>query len=75
LFERNFPQIKFDSKYTELTINKTWVKVFPTKRIQDLRDYVDVSYLFIDEADYYDLQSNGNLNMLSKHMKKKAIAR
>ena len=36
LFERNFPNIRFESKYTELWLNNTWIKVFPTKRIQDL---------------------------------------
>ncbi|HET9774355.1 MAG TPA: hypothetical protein VFP25_05155, partial [Nitrososphaeraceae archaeon] len=44
LFERKYPDIKFESKYTELWLDKTWVKVFPTKRIQDL-GYTDVSYL------------------------------
>jgi hypothetical protein len=72
LFERNFPQIKFDSKYTELTINKTWVKVFPTKRIQDLRGYVDVSYLFIDEADYYDPAEQWELEYVIKAYEEKS---
>ena len=52
LFLPRFPNVVFDSKYTELWINKTWIKVMPTKNIKDLRGYMDVAYLFIDEADH-----------------------
>jgi hypothetical protein len=54
LFLPRFPNVVFDSKYTELWINKTWIKVMPTKNIKDVRGYMDVSYLFIDEADHFD---------------------
>ncbi|MFI5405245.1 MAG: hypothetical protein ACHQ1D_01895 [Nitrososphaerales archaeon] len=54
LFLPRFPNIVFDSKYTELWINKTWIKVMPTKNIKDVRGYMDVAYLFIDEADHFD---------------------
>lgn len=37
LFE-NFP-IGLESKYTELWLKKTWIKVFPTKNIKDIRGY------------------------------------
>jgi len=54
LFVPRFPNVVFDSKYTELWINKTWIKVMPTKNIKDVRGYMDVAYLFIDEADHFD---------------------
>ena len=54
LFLPRFPNVAFDSKYTELWINKTWIKVMPTKNIKDVRGYMDVAYLFIDEADHFD---------------------
>ena len=54
LFIPRFPNLVFDSKYTELWINKTWIKVMPTKNIKDVRGYMDVAYLFIDEADHFD---------------------
>ncbi len=54
LFERRFPSLILDSKYTELTIKKTWIKVMPTKNIKDVRGYMDAAYLFIDEADYFE---------------------
>jgi hypothetical protein len=54
LFLPRFPNVVFDSKYTELWINKTWIKVMPTKNIKDVRGYMDVAYLFIDEADHFD---------------------
>jgi hypothetical protein len=54
LFLSRFPNVVLDSKYTELWINKTWIKVMPTKNIKDVRGYMDVAYLFIDEADHFD---------------------
>jgi hypothetical protein len=73
LFERKFPNIKFDSKYTELTLGaNTWVKVFPTKRIQDLRGYTDVSYIFIDEADFFDPAENFELEYVIKAYEEKS---
>ena len=54
IFLPRFPNVVFDSKYTELWINKTWIKVMPTKNIKDVRGYMDVAYLFIDEADHFD---------------------
>ena len=54
LFLSRFPNAEFDSKYTELWINRTWIKVMPTKNIKDVRGYMDVAYLFIDEADHFD---------------------
>ena len=73
LFERKFPNIKFDSKYTELTLgHNTWVKVFPTKRIQDLRGYTDVSYIFIDEADFFDPAEQFELEYVIKAYEEKS---
>ncbi len=54
LFLSRFPNAEFDSKYTELWINRTWIKVMPTKNIKDVRGYMDIAYLFIDEADHFD---------------------
>jgi hypothetical protein len=54
LFERKYPLLNLESKYTELWLNKTWIKVFPTRAVKDLRGYTDVAYLFIDEADFFD---------------------
>ena len=54
LFERRFPALAFDSKYTELNLKKTWIKVMPTKNIKDVRGYMDAAYLFIDEADFFN---------------------
>src|SRR6185369_2462714 len=54
LFLRKYPNLQLESKYTELTLNKTWIKVFPTQQVKDLRGHVDVSYIFIDEADFFE---------------------
>src|SRR6476619_1353492 len=53
LFQRRFPHLILDSKYTELWIKKTWIKVMPTKNIKDVRGYMDAAYLFVDEADHF----------------------
>jgi hypothetical protein len=54
LFHRNYPNLQLQSKYTELTLNKTWIKVFPTQAVKDLRGHTDVAYIFIDEADFFE---------------------
>jgi len=54
LFHRNYPDLQLQSKYTELTLNKTWIKVFPTQAVKDLRGHTDVAYIFIDEADFFE---------------------
>jgi hypothetical protein len=54
LFQRHYPNLQLESKYTELTLNKTWIKVFPTQQVKDLRGHVDVAYIFIDEADFFE---------------------
>jgi hypothetical protein len=54
LFTRYYPNLKLESKYTELTLNKVWIKVFPTQQVKDLRGHVDVAYIFIDEADFFE---------------------
>ena len=33
----------------------------PSRNVKDLRGYTDVSYLFIDEADYFELSVNNEL--------------
>ena len=54
LFENFIPPVTFESKYTELLLKKTWIKVFPTRNIKDIRGYMDVAYVFVDECDYLD---------------------
>ncbi|HJR84993.1 MAG TPA: hypothetical protein VJ772_06445 [Nitrososphaeraceae archaeon] len=53
LFDIQYKHLIRDSKYTECYINDVWFKVFPTKNLDDVRGYTDVSYLFIDEGDSF----------------------
>jgi hypothetical protein len=53
LFERNFPLLNIYTKYTELVIKNTWIKVFPTTAVKDLRGYFSAKYIFVDESDYF----------------------
>lgn len=54
LFRRKFPSIQLDSKFTDLWIKNTNIKIFPSRNVKDLRGYTDVSYLFVDEADHFE---------------------
>ena len=54
LFEKKFPFLKLESKYTELWLQKTWIKVFPTKNIKDIRGYFEASYIWVDESDHME---------------------
>jgi hypothetical protein len=54
LFRQKFPLLQLDSKFTDLWIKNTNVKIFPSRNVKDLRGYTDVSYLFIDEADFFE---------------------
>ena len=54
LFEDKFPFVKLESKYTELWLKKTWIKVFPTKNIKDIRGYFEASYIWVDESDHME---------------------
>ena len=61
LFRKRFPLIQLESKFTDLWIKNTNIKIFPSRNVKDLRGYTDVSYLFIDEADYFEPSVNSEL--------------
>lgn len=54
LFEKKFPMLKLESKYTELWLKNTWIKAFPTKNIKDIRGYFEASYIWVDESDHME---------------------
>jgi len=54
LFDKKFPLLKLESKYTELWLKNTWIKVFPTKNVKDIRGYFEASYIWVDESDYLE---------------------
>jgi hypothetical protein len=61
LFRKRFPLMKLESKFTDLWIKNTNIKIFPSRNVKDLRGYTDVAYLFIDEADYFESSVNSEL--------------
>jgi hypothetical protein len=61
LFRKRFPLIQLESKFTDLWIKNTNIKIFPSRNVKDLRGYTDVSYLFIDEADHFDASVTSEL--------------
>ena len=75
LFERKYAGIDFHSKYTELVLNRTWLKIFPTKALKSLRGYTDVSYIFIDEADFFELSEQKELGYVIKSYEEKSNAK
>jgi hypothetical protein len=60
-FRNKFPLLQLESKFTDLWIKNTNVKIFPSRNVKDLRGYTDVSYLFIDEADHFEPSVNSEL--------------
>jgi len=36
-----------------LVLKNTWIKVFPTTAVKDLRGYFSAKYIFVDESDYF----------------------
>ncbi|CAN5442332.1 hypothetical protein BH18THE1_BH18THE1_09680 [soil metagenome] len=54
LFIKKFPFLRLESKFTELSLKKTWIKVFPTKNIRDIRGYFEASYIWVDESDHME---------------------
>ena len=61
LFKNRFPLIQLQSKFTELWIKNTNIICMPSRNVKDIRGFTDVSYLFIDEADYFELSVNNEL--------------
>lgn len=53
LFEKRFPLLRLDSKFTDLWLKKTRIKILDPNDIIDFSIY-DMAYLFIDEADFLD---------------------
>jgi hypothetical protein len=51
LFEKRFPLLRLQSKFTDLWLKKTWIKLLMASNIMQIELY-DTAYLFIDEADY-----------------------
>ena len=52
--KKRFPLMQLESKFTDLWIRNTNIKIFPSRNVKDLRGYTDVSYLFVDEADHFE---------------------
>lgn len=72
LFYNNYRNVIRDSKHTECFIGNTKFKVFPTKRLKDVRGYIDVAYLFIDEADFFDKKEQDELKYVIKSYEEKS---
>jgi hypothetical protein len=51
LFEKRFPLLKLESRFTDLWLKKTWIRILTISNIMDIEVH-DIAYLFIDEADY-----------------------
>ena len=61
LFRNKFPLLELESRFTDLWLKNTNVKIFPSRNVKDLRGYTDVSFLFIDEADHFEPSVNSEL--------------
>jgi hypothetical protein len=75
LFRRKYDSLRLESKYTELVLNQTKVRIFPTKQIKDLRGHVDVAFIFVDEADHFDPREQEELPYVIKRYEEKSKAK
>ena len=75
ILRKKYPNIKFDAKWTELTLNGTVIEAFPTKALKDLRGDVDVKYIFVDEADFFDKTEQDELPFVIKSYEEKSNAK
>jgi hypothetical protein len=53
LFEKRFPLLRLESKFTDLWLKKTCIKILEPREIMGFESY-DIAYLFIDEADFLE---------------------
>ncbi|RPI83804.1 MAG: hypothetical protein EHM34_04690, partial [Nitrosopumilales archaeon] len=63
LFEKRFPSLNLDSKFTDLWLKKTRIKILDPTDIIDLTAY-DIAYLFIDDADFLEPSEQINLEQV-----------
>lgn len=52
LFEKKFPLLRLESKFTGLWLKKTWIKIVTPKNMMD-SDFYDTAYLFIADLDNF----------------------
>jgi len=55
LFEKRFPLLRLESKFTGLWLKKTWIKIVTPKNMIDI-DFYDAAYLFIADLDNFGVQ-------------------
>jgi hypothetical protein len=71
LFRNKFPLLQLESKFTDLWLRNTNIKIFPSRNSKDLRGYTDVAYLFLDEADYWlDSEVSELLHAITRYEEK-----
>jgi len=71
MFRGLYPSLKLQSKFTELWVKNTNIKIFPSRNVKDLRGYTNVAYLFIDEGDFFqDSVTNELLHAITRYEEK-----
>ena len=61
LFEKRFPLLRLESKFTDLWLKKTCIKLLEPRDIMGFESY-DTAYLFIDEADFLERSEQNELD-------------
>ncbi len=63
LFEKRFPLLRLESKFTGLWLKKTWIKIV-TQNMMEI-DFNDTAYLFIDDLDNFSDKEQEALERLT----------
>jgi hypothetical protein len=53
LFRRNIPTISFNSKETVIELNGVHIEAYPSHHLDAMRGLKDVSFIYLDEADFF----------------------
>ena len=72
LFVKHFPHFKPIVKYNDLYLNKTRFRTFPSRNLKDMRGYTDVAFIFIDEADYFDVSQQEEIGAVIRSYEEKS---
>ena len=76
LFEKRFPLLRLESKFTGLWLKKTWIKIVTPKNMMDV-DFYDAAYLFIVDLNNFGDKEQGALErvtcLIEGHCKLKTI--
>ena len=66
LFQEKYPSITFDTKETVIEVNGCHIESYPSNHLDAVRGLKDVSFLFLDECDFFRIGEQQNARDVSE---------